>query len=273
MFLFSPYFWLSCAALFAFCTCAPDPIIIEVDSQVQLPAKDYVYLLLYQKSVVPYANSVLIFDTISLSPKEIAQFVIPPLVVVAGLQYHGSSATEGKELFFSLLCLTFLCLPEVGTTILSSNLTANFTFEYDDPQGLLFVRQPGGFQGEIFGIYSHTRKLYCQLILFLAVALSNSLPTNKGQQYSVLLGRKDEGDFVPRPVVPPKFLIQTPGEFIETVMPTSWWLAVSTIPMFRGQEVHHSKLPANQVPIEIGQKANVTGNRFSGFNITVGWPN
>jgi len=99
MFLFSPYFWLSCAALFACCACAPDPIIIRVDSQIQLPVKDYVYLLLYQKSVVPYANSVLIFDTILLSPKEIAQFVIPPLVVVAGLQYYGGSATERKKAF------------------------------------------------------------------------------------------------------------------------------------------------------------------------------
>ena len=110
------------------------------------------------------------------------------------------------------------------------------------------------------------------LILFIAVALGNDLPTNRGQQYSMLLGRKYERDFLPRAVVPPRLLIQTPGENIETVMPTSWWLAVSTVPMLPGQEVQHSRLPANQVPIEIGQSAVVTGSRRSGFNITVSWP-
>ena len=76
-----------------------------------------------------------------------------------------------------------------------------------------------------------------------------------------------------RQIVPFDTLNQPPGEIILVKLPpaTSWYMAVATKPFRIGQAVHHSLLPPNEVPINAGQTAVVTGNLRVGFTITVGY--
>jgi hypothetical protein len=78
----------------------------------------------------------------------------------------------------------------------------------------------------------------------------------------------------PRAVVPAVMTTQPIGETISvSLSPNEWYLSVSaTLTGFSvGDTVDHSSLPGNEVAVQPGNTATVTGSLHSGFTITVNY--
>jgi hypothetical protein len=77
-----------------------------------------------------------------------------------------------------------------------------------------------------------------------------------------------------RVVVPSVLLTQPVGETIIASIPADdWYLSISTtIQGFRiGDTVEHSMLPGNEVAVQSGNTAIVTGSLKEGFSISVNY--
>jgi len=217
-----------------------DDIIVQ--DQTQMQAGKMAYVFLYQKTLYPYPEYVTIWDLgiFSGGTNDNNNWIFHP----------GTILTAGAEQTFANGYTLF------GSTQLK-DATVNMSLTYDTTKKFPH-----------FNVYP-SDSLNGKILLSLAP----NLPVSATGIYAVYLARSDGASGQSRRLVPSALVTQPPGEEIEVVLPAAnkWYLAVGTTPHPRGSTVHHSLLPTNEVVIETGQVAVVTGNIRVGFTITVSY--
>lgn len=210
---------------------------IVVEDKTNLAQGSQAYLLFYQKAEHPYPKYVSIFDMRVLSGNQGTDTFYPN----SSLSITPGQADDGGYTHF-------------GTKTLAANEAGNYSLSYSQTDGIMFesfesTAEPGTVE----------------------VRLNEDLPNEYGP-YSLYLERRNPG--VARLVVPLELVSQPVGETIFAILsPVQWYISVATsIEEFEfGLAVPQELLPGNEVSVQDGDTATVTGNLQSGFVITVGY--
>jgi len=211
---------------------------VVVDDKTSLAQGHEAYLLFYQKLERPYPNYVTVFDFRVLSGNQATDIFSSNSTL---LITSGQGNENGVYVYF-------------GTVPLAANEAGNYSLVFTEPNEFRFVSyestaEPGTIE----------------------VRLAQNLPNEYGP-YSLFLERSMPGGS--RLVVPTQLVSQPVGETILVVLsPVQWYLSVATtLNDFKpGMSVPHEMLPGNEVAVQEGDIATVTGNLQSGFVITIGY--